>query len=48
MIFLEEHSDDVEQKILNFLKQMDDEGKELSLGLLSQVVNYRGKNENNE
>ena len=46
--FFEEHSDDVEQKILNFLKQMDDEGKELSLGLLSQVVNYLGKNENNE
>lgn len=46
--FFEEHSDDVEQKILNFLKQMDDEGKELSLRLLSQVVNYRGKNENNE
>ena len=43
--FFEEHS---LQKILNFLKQMDDEGKELSLGLLSQVVNYRGKNENNE
>ena len=31
------------KKYLNFLKQMDDEGKELSLGLLSQVVNYRGE-----
>ena len=30
------------------IKQMDDEGKELSLGLLSQVAQHRGNNDGNE
>ena len=38
----------VEQKIISYIKQMDDEGKELSLGLLSQVAQYRGNNDGNK
>ncbi len=33
---------DVEQKIINYIKKMDDKGKELSLGLVSQVVQHQG------
>ena len=40
--------DDVERKIISYIKQMDDEGKELSLGLLSQVAQHRGSNDGNE
>ena len=41
-------ADDVERKIISYIKQMDDEGKELSLGLLSQVAQHRGSNDGNE
>lgn len=40
-------TDDIERQIMKYVKQMDDEGKELSLGLLSQVVQYRGSNDGN-
>lgn len=46
--FLGNDADDVERKIISYIKQMDDEGKELSLGLLSQVAQYRGSNDGNE
>lgn len=41
-------ADDVERKIISYIKQMDNEGKELSLGLLSQVAQHRGGNDGNE
>ena len=43
--FFGDGTDGVEQKIISYIKQMDDEGKELSLGLLSQVAQYRGNND---
>ena len=46
--FFGDGTDGVEQKIISYIKQMDDEGKELSLGLLSQVAQYRGNNDGNE
>ena len=46
--FFGEDADDVERKIISCIKQMDDEGKELSLGLLSQVAQHRGNNDGNE
>ncbi len=46
--FFNDDADDVERKILSYIKQMDDEGKELSLGLLSQVAQHRGSNDGNE
>lgn len=43
------NADEVECQILNCIKQMDDKGKELSLGLLSQVAQHRGSsNDSNE
>mgnify|MGYP003290709617 CR=1 FL=1 len=46
--FVGDNADDVERKIISYIKQMDDEGKELSLGLLSQVAQHRGSNDGNE
>ena len=46
--FFGDNADDVERKIISYIKQMDDEGKELSLGLLNQVAQYRGNNDGNE
>ena len=46
--FFCDDADDVERKILSYIKQMDDEGKELSLGLLCQVAQHRGSNDGNE
>ena len=46
--FFGDDADDVERKIISYIKQMDDEGKELSLGLLSQVAQHRGSNDGNE
>ena len=46
--FSGDDADDVERKIISYIKQMDDEGKELSLGLLSQVAQHRGSNDGNE
>ena len=47
-VFFREGIDDVEREIINRIKQMDNEGKELSLGLLNQVAQYRGKNNGNK
>lgn len=41
-------ADEVERLILSYIKQMDDKGKELSLGLLSQVAQHQGNNDGNE
>ena len=46
--FFGDDTDVVERKIISDIKQMDDEGKELSLGLLSQVAQHRGSNDGNE
>lgn len=46
--YLSNNADDVERRIISYIKQMDDEGKELSLGLLSQVAQHRGSNDGNE
>lgn len=46
--FFGDDTDVVERKIISYIKQMDDEGKELSLGLLSQVAQHRGNNDGNE
>ena len=43
-----DEADNVESKIMSCIKQMDDKGKELSLGLLNQVAQYRGNNDGNE
>ena len=45
--FTGDDTDDVESQIIKYVKQMDDEGKELSLGLLSQVAQHRGSNDGN-
>ena len=46
--FFCDDTNDVERKIISCIKQMDDEGKELSLGLLNQVVQHRGNNDGKE
>ena len=46
--FICKEVDDVERKIISCVKQMDDDGKELSLGLLSQVAQHRGNNDGNK
>lgn len=45
--FTGDSSDDYEYQIINYIKQMDKQGKELSLGLLSQVAQHRGSNDGN-
>ena len=46
--FFGDDTDVMKRKIISYIKQMDDEGKELSLGLLSQVAQHRGNNDGNE
>ncbi|MCM1236822.1 MAG: helix-turn-helix transcriptional regulator [Ruminococcus flavefaciens] len=46
--FSGETIDDIERKIMEYIKQMDDKGKELSLGLLSQVAQHRENSDGNE
>lgn len=46
--FFSDDTDEVERRIISYIKQMDDEGKELSLGLLSQVAQHRGSNDGNK
>lgn len=41
-------TDDIERQIISYIKQMDDKGKELSLGLLSQVAQHQGSNNGNK
>lgn len=45
--FVRDDSDDYEHQVINYLKQMDAQGRELSLGLLSQVAQHRGNNDGN-
>lgn len=45
--FTGDDTDDVESQIIKYVKQMDDEGRELSLGLLCQVAQHRGGNDGN-
>lgn len=40
--FSAQEENDIEQKIINCIKKMDDKGKELSLGLVRQVVQHQG------
>lgn len=42
--FFSEPMDDVECKIISCINQMDEREKELSLGILCQVAQHRGKN----
>lgn len=46
--FIETSHNDLESKIISYIKQMDDKGKELSLGLVSQVAQHRGSKDGNE
>lgn len=46
--FVEEKSSDVERRIISYLKGMDEEGKELSLGLVCQVAQHRGSGDDKE
>ncbi len=46
--FFSDDADEIERKIISYIKQMDDKGKELSLGLLSQVAQHRGSNDGNK
>ena len=39
---------DIEKRIISYIKQMDDKGKELSLGLVSQVAQHQGNDNGNE
>lgn len=46
--FIETSHNDLESRIISYIKQMDDKGKELSLGLVSQVAQHRGSKDGNE
>lgn len=42
---IEKDSDSIERQIMSVIKKMDNTGKELSLGLISQVAQHRGAND---
>lgn len=46
--YFDEETDDVERQIISCIKQMDDKGKELSLGLVSQVAQHQGNTNGNK
>lgn len=46
--FYDEVESEIEKKIISCIKQMDDRGKELSLGLVSQVAQHQGNGNGNE
>lgn len=46
--FVGETPNDIERQIISYVEQMDEAGKELSLGLLSQVAQHRGNSDGNE
>ena len=46
--FSDQGTNDIEQKIISCIKQMDDKGKELSLGLVSQVAQHQGSSNGNQ
>lgn len=43
--FSNDNRDELEQQIINHVKKMDEADKELSLGILSQVVQHRRSND---
>ncbi len=45
--FWGEETSTFEKKIINCIKNMDESGKELSLGLLSQVAQHQGNTDGN-
>ncbi len=46
--FIATEADGIERRIICYIKQMDEKGKELSLGLVSQIVQHRGSNDGNK
>lgn len=46
--FVATEVDGLECQIISYIKQMDEKGKELSLVLVSQIVQYRGSNNGNK
>ncbi len=46
--FFGDNANDVERQVINYLNQMDDSGKELSLSLLSQVAQHQGNSDGKE
>lgn len=46
--FVATGADSLERRIISYIKQMDEKGKELSLGLVSQIVQHRGSNDGNK
>ena len=46
--FLSDDSDTIERQIISCIKQMDEKGRELSLGLLSQVAQHQGSSDGEE
>ena len=46
--FSSQEENEIEKKIICCIKQMDDKGKELSLSLVSQVVQHQGNENGNE
>lgn len=46
--FSGESGDGYEHKIMTMLEKMDDKGKELTLGLVSQVAQYQGNDDGKE
>lgn len=46
--FLSDGSDTIERQIISCIKQMDEKGRELSLGLLSQVAQHQGSSDGEE
>ena len=46
--FSAEDVGDIEKKIISCIKKMDEKGKELSLGLVSQVARHQGNDNVNE
>lgn len=45
--FSDKGDSDIEKKIISCVKQMDEKGKELSFGLVSQVVQHQGSDNGN-
>ena len=45
---IEKDSDSIEQQIMDIIKRMDNTEKELSLGLINQVAQHRGVNNDNK
>lgn len=46
--FVSTGADDLERQIMNYIQHMDTAGKELSLGLVSQVAQYQGNGDDSK